>query len=397
MDAKTPEVRKYLAQRADLLGAARLPNNAFKANAGTDVVSDIIFLQKREEPMEIEPDWVHLGMSENGFPINSYFAEHPEMILGEQSSKSTQYGVDAFTVKPIEGADLGELLHEAMKNIQGTYKAAELPTLEESTEVSKVSIPADPNVKNYSYAVVDGDVYYRQNSIMVKTEVNATAKERIKGMVGLRDCVNELIDLQLDELTTDSEISEKQAELNTLYDNFTKKYGLINDKVNKSAFSNDSSYYLLCSLEVLDEEKKLKRKADMFTKRTIKQHSSVTKVDTAVEALAVSIGERACVDLGFMASLMGEGITPQKIVEDLQGIIFKDPRTGPFDLESNPDRSYIGWQTADEYLSGNVREKLVYAEYEAEKNPFFNVKLCRTFSISETCSCRTIFELSPNR
>ena len=375
MDAKTPEVRKYLAQRADLLGAVRLPNNAFKANAGTDVVSDIIFLQKREEPMEIEPDWVHLGMSENGFPINSYFAEHPEMILGEQSSKSTQYGVDAFTVKPIEGADLGELLHEAMKNIEGTYKAAELPTLEENTEVSKVSIPADPNIKNYSYAVVDGDVYYRQNSIMVKTEVNATAKERIKGMVGLRDCVNELIDLQLDELTTDSEISEKQAELNTLYDNFTKKYGLINDKVNKSAFSNDSSYYLLCSLEVLDEEKKLKRKADMFTKRTIKQHSSVTKVDTAVEALAVSIGERACVDLGFMASLMGEGATPQKIVEDLQGIIFKDPRTGPFDLESNPDRSYIGWQTADEYLSGNVREKLVYAEYEAEKNPFFNVNV----------------------
>ncbi len=375
MDAKTPEVRKYLAQRADLLGAVRLPNNAFKANAGTDVVSDIIFLQKREEPMEIEPDWVHLGMSENGFPINSYFAEHPEMILGEQSSKSTQYGVDAFTVKPFEGADLGELLHEAMKNIQGSYKAAELPTLEESTEVSKVSIPADPNVKNYSYAVVDGDVYYRQNSIMVKTEVNATAKERIKGMVGLRDCVNELIDLQLDELTTDSEISEKQAELNTLYDNFTKKYGLINDKVNKSAFSNDSSYYLLCSLEILDEEKKLKRKADMFTKRTIKQHSSVTKVDTAVEALAVSIGERACVDLGFMASLMGEGATPQKIVEDLQGIIFKDPRTGPFDLESNPDRSFIGWQTADEYLSGNVREKLVYAEYEAEKNPFFNVNV----------------------
>ena len=375
MDAKTPEVRKYLAQRADLLGAVRLPNNAFKANAGTDVVSDIIFLQKREEPMEIEPDWVHLGMSENGFPINSYFAEHPEMILGEQSSKSTQYGVDAFTVKPIEGADLGELLHEAMKNIEGTYKAAELPTLEENTEVSKVSIPADPNVKNYSYAVVDGDVYYRQNSIMVKTEVNATAKERIKGMVGLRDCVNQLIDLQLDELTTDSEISEKQAELNTLYDNFTKKYGLINDKVNKSAFSNDSSYYLLCSLEILDEEKKLKRKADMFTKRTIKQHSSVTKVDTAVEALAVSIGERACVDLGFMASLMGEGATPQKIVEDLQGIIFKDPRTGPFDLESNPDRSYIGWQTADEYLSGNVREKLVYAEYEAEKNPFFNVNV----------------------
>ena len=375
MDAKTPEVRKYLAQRADLLGAVRLPNNAFKANAGTDVVSDIIFLQKREEPMEIEPDWVHLGMSENGFPINSYFAQHPEMILGEQSSKSTQYGVDAFTVKPIEGADLGELLHEAMKNIEGTYKAAELPTLEENTEVSKVSIPADPNVKNYSYAVVDGDVYYRQNSIMVKTEVNATAKERIKGMVGLRDCVNELIDLQLDELTTDSEISEKQAELNTLYDNFTKKYGLINDKINKSAFSNDSSYYLLCSLEVLDEEKKLKRKADMFTKRTIKQHSSITKVDTAVEALAVSIGERACVDLGFMASLMGEGATPQKIVEDLQGIIFKDPRTGPFDLESNPDRSYIGWQTADEYLSGNVREKLVYAEYEAEKNPFFNVNV----------------------
>ena len=375
MDAKTPEVRKYLAERAELLGAIRLPNNAFKANAGTDVVSDIIFLQKRESPMTLEPDWVHLGMSENGFPINSYFAEHPEMILGEQSSKSTQYGVDAFTVKPIEGADLGEQLKEAITNIKGTYTAVELPELSEGNEVSKDTIPADPNVKNYSFAVVDGDVYYRQNSIMVKSDVNATAKERIKGMVELRNCVNELIDLQMDETTTDDEIADKQVELNSLYDKFTKKYGLINDKVNKTAFSDDSSYYLLCSLEILDEEKKLQRKADMFTKRTIKQQSAVTKVDTAVEALAVSIGEKACVDLEFMASLMGEGTTPLKVAEDLQGIIFKDPKTGPFDLEENPDRSFIGWQTADEYLSGDVREKLAYAEYEAEKNPFFNVNV----------------------
>ena len=371
MDAKTPEVRKYLAERAELLGAIRLPNNAFKANAGTDVVSDIIFLQKRESPMTLEPDWVHLGMSENGFPINSYFAEHPEMILGEQSSKSTQYGVDAFTVKPVEGADLGEQLKEAITNIKGTYTAVELPELSEGNEVSSDTIPADPNVKNFSFAVVDGDVYYRQNSIMVKSEVNATAKERIKGMVELRNCVNELIDLQMDETTTDDEIADKQVELNSLYDKFTKKYGLINDKVNKSAFSDDSSYYLLCSLEILDEEKKLQRKADMFTKRTIKQQSAVTKVDTAVEALAVSIGEKACVDLEFMASLMGEGTTPLNVAEDLQGIIFKDPKTGPFDLEENPDRSLIGWQTADEYLSGDVREKLEYAEYAAESSSFF--------------------------
>ncbi|MGN0545960.1 MAG: SNF2-related protein [Acutalibacteraceae bacterium] len=372
MDAKSPEVRKYLAERADLLGAIRLPNNAFKANAGTDVVSDIIFLQKREQPMAIEPDWVHLGMSENGFPINSYFAEHPEMILGEQSSKSTQFGTDAFTVKPIEGTDLGELLNEAIKNIKGTYTVAELPELTEENEVSEETIPADPDTKNFSFAIVDGDVYYRQNSIMVKSEVNATAKERIKGMVGLRDCVNALIDLQMDELTTDIEISEKQAELNALYDSFIKKFGLINDKANKNAFADDSSYYLLCSLEILDEEKKLKRKADMFTKRTIKQHSSVTKVDTAVEALAVSIGERASVDIGYMASLMGDGTTVQKVVEDLQGIIFKDPRTGPFDLENNPDRSLIGWQPADEYLSGNVREKLDYAEHAAVSSSFFS-------------------------
>lgn len=372
MDAKSPEVRKYLAERADLLGAIRLPNNAFKANAGTDVVSDIIFLQKREQPMAIEPDWVHLGMSENGFTINSYFAEHPEMILGEQSSKSTQFGTDAFTVKPIEGADLGELLNEAIKNIKGTYTVAELPELTEGNEVSEETIPADPDTKNFSFAIVDGDVYYRQNSIMVKSEVNATAKERIKGMVGLRDCVNALIDLQMDELTTDIEISEKQAELNALYDSFTKKFGLINDKANKNAFADDSSYYLLCSLEILDEEKKLKRKADMFTKRTIKQHSSVEKVDTAVEALAVSIGERANVDIGYMASLMGDGTTVQKVVKDLQGIIFKDPRTGPFDLENNPDRSLIGWQTADEYLSGNVREKLDYAEHAAVSSSFFS-------------------------
>ena len=303
MDKQSPEVRRYIAQRAELLGAIRLPNNAFRANAGTDVVSDILFLQKRDRPIEIEPDWVHLGQNEDGFAINRYFVDHPEMILGRQTSESTQYGKQDFTVVPIEGLALADQLHDAVKNIRGTYQEAELPELGEGEQID-TSIPADPNVKNYSYTVVDGEVYYRENSRMVKPELNATAAERVKGMVALRDCVNELIALQMDEYSAASRIQEAQTELNRLYDAFSAKHGLINDRANRLAFSDDSSYYLLCSLEVLDDDGKLERKADMFHKRTIKQQRSVDSVDTASEALAVCIGEKACVDLDFMATLM---------------------------------------------------------------------------------------------
>jgi len=341
MDKQSPEVRKYIAQRAELLGAIRLPNNAFKANAGTDVVSDIIFLQKRERPIDIEPDWVHLGKNEDGFAINSYFIDHPEMILGRQSSESTQYGRQDFTVEPIEGLELADQLHDAVKYIRGTYQEAELPDLGEGEEID-TSIPADPNVKNYSYAVVDGEVYYRENSRMVRPELNATAEARVKGLVGLRDCVQELIELQMDA-ATDRDITEKQAELNRLYDSFSAKYGLINDRGNRLAFSDDSSYYLLCALEVLDEDGKLGRKADMFTKRTIKPHEVVTSVDTASEALALSIAEKACVDLDYMSQLSGRDT--EALVSELAGVIFFDP------VERR-------WQTADEYLSGDVREKL---------------------------------------
>ena len=370
MDKQSPEVRRYIAQRAELLGAIRLPNNAFRANAGTDVVSDILFLQKRDQPIDIEPDWVHLDRNEDGFAINSYFIDHPEMILGRQTSESTQYGKQDFTVVPIEGLELADQLHDAVKNIRGTYQEAELPELGEGEQID-TSIPADPNVKNYSYAVVDGEVYYRENSRMVKPELNATAAERIKGMVVLRDCVNELIALQMDEYSAESQIQDAQAELNRLYDAFSAKYGLINDRANRLAFADDSSYYLLCSLEVLDDEGKLKRKADMFHKRTIKQQRSVESVDTASEALAVSIGERACVDLGFMASLMGGSEKIPQIVEDLKGVIYKDPTSGPFDLENGGEHWAKGWQTADEYLSGNVRRKLRTAQRMAERDPFF--------------------------
>ena len=374
MDAKSPEVRRYLAQRADLLGAIRLPNNAFKANAGTDVVSDIIFLQKRETPQVEEPDWVHLEENDDGFAINSYFVDHPEMILGRQSSESTQYGRQDFTVEPIEALELSDQLEDAIKYIRGSYTEAELPDLGEG-EVIRDTIPADPEVKNYSFTVVDGEVYYRENSVMVRPDLNATAKERVKGMVALRDCVHELIDLEMDELTPDWRIEEKQGELNRLYDTFSAKYGLINDRANRLAFADDFSYYLLCSLEVLDEEKKLERKADMFSKRTIKQDRSVSHVDTAVEALTVSIGEKACVDLGFMASLMGGSEKIPEIVEELHGIIFKDPSTGPFDLEEGGGHWDKGWQTADEYLSGNVRRKLREAKRAAEQNPAFQVNV----------------------
>ena len=370
MDKQSPEVRRYIAQRAELLGAIRLPNNAFRANAGTDVVSDILFLQKRDRPIEIEPDWVHLGQNEDGFAINRYFVDHPEMILGRQTSESTQYGKQDFTVVPIEGLELADQLHDAVKNIRGTYQEAELPELGEGEQID-TSIPADPNVKNYSYTVVDGEVYYRENSRMVKPELNATAAERVKGMVALRDCVNELIALQMDEYSAESRIQEAQTELNRLYDAFSAKHGLINDRANRLAFSDDSSYYLLCSLEVLDDDGKLERKADMFHKRTIKQQRSVDSVDTASEALAVCIGERACVDLDFMASLMGGSEKIPQIVEDLKGVIYKEPNSGPFDLQDGGEHWAKGWQTADEYLSGNVRQKLRTAQRVAARDPFF--------------------------
>ena len=370
MDKQSPEVRRYIAQRAELLGAIRLPNNAFRANAGTDVVSDILFLQKRDRPIEIEPDWVHLGQNEDGFAINRYFVDHPEMIFGRQTSESTQYGKQDFTVVPIEGLALADQLHDAVKNIRGTYQEAELPELGEGEQID-TSIPADPNVKNYSYTVVDGEVYYRENSRMVKPELNATAAERVKGMVALRDCVNELIALQMDEYSAESRIQEAQTELNRLYDAFSAKHGLINDRANRLAFSDDSSYYLLCSLEVLDDDGKLERKADMFHKRTIKQQRSVDSVDTASEALAVCIGEKACVDLDFMASLMGGSEKIPQIVEDLKGVIYKEPNSGPFDLEDGGEHWAKGWQTADEYLSGNVRQKLRTAQRVAARDPFF--------------------------
>ena len=354
MDKQSPEVRKYIAQRAELLGAIRLPNNAFKANAGTEVVSDILFLQKRDRPIDIEPDWVHLGENEDGFSINQYFIDHPEMVLGRQTSESTQYGRQDFTVAPIEGADLATQLRYAIQNIGGKYEAAELPDLGEN-ETIQDTIPADPNVKNYSYAVVDGEVYYRENSVMVKPNLNATAKERVKGMAELRDCVHRLIDLQMWE-SDDVSIRAEQQKLNRLYDRFTEKYGLINSRGNALAFADDSSYYLLCSLEMLDDEDKtkLKGKADMFTKRTIRQRQSVTSVDTAAEALALSIGEKARVDMAYMSQLTGK--SEDDIIDELNGVIFLDP-------------VYGDWQTADEYLSGNVRQKLREAEKAAVDSP----------------------------
>ena len=364
MDKQSPEVRKYIAQRAELLGAIRLPNNAFKANAGTDVVSDIIFLQKRDRPIDIEPDWVHLGENEDGFSINQYFIDHPEMVLGRQTSESTQYGRQDFTVEPYEDLDLATQLRYAIQNIGGKYEAAELPDLGENDAIQD-TIPADPNVKNYSYAVVDGEVYYRENSVMVKPSLNATAKERVKGMAELRDCVHRLIDLQMWE-SDDLAIRAEQQKLNRLYDRFTEKYGLINSRGNALAFADDSSYYLLCSLEMLDDEDKtkLKGKADMFTKRTIRQRQSVTSVDTAAEALALSIGEKARVDMAYMSQLTGK--SEDDIIEELNGVIFLDP-------------VYGDWQTADDYLSGNVRQKLREAEKAAVDSPGYlpNVEALR--------------------
>ncbi|WP_330398397.1 SNF2-related protein [Lachnoclostridium sp. An138] len=360
MDAKDSTVRRYLAQRAELLGAIRLPNDAFKKNAGAEVVSDIVFLQKRDRPLDISPEWTQTGQTEDGFSINRYFIDHPEMVLGRQEPESTAHGMD-YTVNPIEGLELADQLHDAVKYIRGTYQEAELPELGEG-EAIDTSIPADPNVKNYSYTVVDGAVYFRENSRMVRPDLNATAEARVKGMVRLRDCVQELIDLQMDAATLDSHIREKQAELNRLYDDFSAKYGLINDRANRLAFADDSSYYLLCALEIVDEDGRLERKADMFTKRTIKPHEAVTSVDTASEALAVSIAEKARVDMEYMEQLTGK--TSDELAAELQGVIFRLP--GPV-----PEGERPAYVTADEYLSGNVRRKLRQAQRALEVSEIF--------------------------
>ena len=365
MDAKDSTVRRYLAQRAELLGAIRLPNDAFKKNAGTEVVSDILFLQKRDRPLDIAPDWTQAGRTEDGFTVNQYFLDHPEMVLGRPTAESTQYGKQDYTVAPIEGLELADQLHDAVKYIQGTYQEAALPELGEGEDIDE-SLPADPNVKNYSYTVVDGAVYFRENSRMVRPDPNATAEARVKGLVGLRDCVQQLIDLEMDAAAPDADIRAQMAELNRRYDDFSAKYGLINDRANRLAFSDDSSYYLLCALEVLDEDGRLERKADMFTKRTIKPHEAVTTVDTASEALAVSISEKACVDMAYMEQLTGK--TGEELADELRGVIFRVP--GQTEPDGTPH--YV---TTDEYLSGNVRRKLRQAQRAAEQDPAFAINV----------------------
>ena len=368
MDSKDSTARKHIAERADLLGAIRLPNNAFRANAGTDVVSDIIFLQKRDRPADIEPAWVQLGKTEDGFAINQYFVDHPEMVLGQLTTESTQYGREELTVAPIEGANLADQLAEAVQHIEGQYTAAEVdaPDIAEE-EATRRTLPADPEVKNFSYTVVDGEVFYRENSVMTQVELSDTAKGRVTGMVELRQIVNELIQQQLEDYP-DADIKATQERLNIAYDAFTAKYGLLNDRKNGRLFEQDSSYYLLCSLENLDEQGQLKSKAAMFTKRTIRPERTVTSVDTPSEALAVSIGEHGKVDLPYMAELLGTPGEYGRITTELSGVIFKDPAADPTDPEA-------GWQMADEYLSGDVRAKLRMAQFAAETNPEFAVNV----------------------
>ena len=368
MDSKDSTARKHMAERADLLGAIRLPNNAFRANAGTDVVSDIIFLQKRDRPIDHEPDWVQLGKTENGFAVNSYFVEHPEMILGKLTAESTQYGQEELTVAPLEGINLADQLAEAVQHIEGQYTEVEVETPDiADAENEKHILPADPDVKNFSYTVVDGEVFYRENSVMTQVELSDTAKGRVTGMVELRQIVNELIQQQLEDYP-DADIKATQERLNTTYDAFTSKYGLLNDRKNGRLFEQDSSYYLLCSLENLDEQGQLKSKAAMFTKRTIRPERTVTSVDTPSEALAVSIGEHGKVDLPYMAELLGTPGEYGRITTELSGVIFKDPAADPTDPEA-------GWQMADEYLSGDVRAKLRMAQFAAETNPEFAVNV----------------------
>ena len=368
MDSKDSTARKHMAERADLLGAIRLPNNAFRANAGTDVVSDIIFLQKRDRPIDHEPDWVQLGKTEDGFVINQYFVDHPEMVLGELTTESTQYGREELTVAPIEGTSLADQLAEAVQHIEGQYAEVEVETPDiADAENEKHILPADPDVKNFSYTVVDGEVFYRENSVMTQVELSDTAKGRVTGMVELRQIVNDLIDQQLNDYP-DEDIKATQERLNAAYDSFTAQYGLLNDRKNGRLFEQDSSYYLLCSLENLDEQGQLKSKAAMFTKRTIRPERTVTSVDTPSEALAVSIGEHGKVDLPYMAELLGTPGEYGRITTELSGVIFKDPAADPTDPEA-------GWQMADEYLSGDVRAKLRMAQFAAETNPEFAVNV----------------------
>lgn len=393
MDKKNPDVRKYIAQRAELIGAIRLPNNAFLANAGTQVTTDIIFLQKREKLIDVDMSdaganlpfaesdgrelpagaarWLHLGQTENGVPINQYFLDHPEMVLGEMAFDDMMYGNGKETTcKPFEGASLSDLLAEAVQNIHAEYTDYEIEELDGEDEDK--SIPADPDVRNFSYTLVDGAIYYRENSRMFPVEQSLTGQNRVKGMIAIRDCVRRLIEYQT-ESAPDETVEREQRNLNRLYDSFTAKYGLLNSRANTTAFSPDSSFPLLCSLEILDENGNLERKADMFRKRTIMPYIAVSKVDTASEALAVSIGEKACVDLGFMASLMGDRSPAdrsekiEQIKQDLTGVIFKDPDSG--------DDPFAGWQTADEYLSGRVRDKLARARLAAESNPDYAVNV----------------------
>ena len=368
MDSKDSTARKHMAERADLLGAIRLPNNAFKANAGTEVVSDIIFLQKRDRPIDHEPDWVQLGKTEDGFAVNQYFVDHPEMVLGELTAESTQYGREELTVAPLEGTSLADQLAEAVQHIEGQYTEVEVETPDiADAENEKHILPADPDVKNFSYTVVDGEVFYRENSVMTQVELSDTAKGRVTGMVELRQIINDLIQQQLEDYP-DEDIKATQAKLNAAYDAFTAKYGLLNDRKNGRLFEQDSSYYLLCSLENLDEQGQLKSKAAMFTKRTIRPERTVTSVDTPSEALAVSIGEHGKVDLPYMAELLGTPGEYGRITTELSGVIFKDPAADPTDPEA-------GWQMADEYLSGDVRAKLRMAQFAAETNPEFVVNV----------------------
>lgn len=357
MDKASPEIRKYIAQRAELLGAIRLPDNTFRANAGTEVTSDILFLQKRDRVIDAEPDWVHLDTNENGITMNSYFVQHPEMILGEMKMESTRFGFDS-ACKAYQDIPLSELLHNAVQNIQGEIPEYE-NELDEISDGQDASIPADPNVRNFSYALVDGKVYFREDDRMTPAAASVTAENRIKGLVQIRDCVRKLIEYQTEDYPDDL-IHTEQENLNRLYDSFTKQYGLINNRGNYLAFASDESYFLLCSLEVLDDEGNFKRKADMFTKRTIKPHREITSVETASEALALSIGEKARVDLPYMEQLTGK--PKEEIIKDLQGVIFRIPATEP--------AQYV---TADEYLSGNVRAKLITAEAAAKENPEFAV------------------------
>lgn len=356
MDKQNSEVRKYIAQRAELLGAIRLPNNTFSKNAGTEVTSDIIFLKKRENMTDIMPDWVYLDTDENGITMNKYYVDNPDMILGEMTMESTRFGMDSVC-KPYEGIELKTLLNEAIEKINGEITDYEIGDIEEREETT---LPADPNVKNFSYCIVDGKVYFRENSIMAEQDLPITTISRIKGMIELRNCVRDLIDLQTEDYPEEN-IKVAQAKLNRIYDSFVKKYGIINSRGNRLAFEADSSYYLLCSLEVIDSEGRFVRKADMFNKRTIKAYKEITSVDTANEALIVSLSEKASVDLEYMLKLTNK--TQDELIKELESVIYKVPME---------DNKYV---TADEYLSGNVREKLKLAEALVETQPELKINV----------------------